>query len=231
VKGKAVTADHSATKTCLDEVDHRLGFARRPYALAFWAFSVFSTSVTFNIYSRTQQWGFNLPFAPDFEGVGTTYGVAAFGGFGGGALFLIVLSMLYVYADQWGRCYNSWVGRVPSFSAEIKSSAAGTFLPIIHGAALAIIVGVPLVGQAHFVDKFLAGLSTMTTTGAVHARNWKDHLFQWVAPWECTDFVYDGRQHFAYCELYEPWALVVFAAAIFVVAGAVIFSVFRPRTY
>ena len=213
------------TERCLQDVGLRLGVSRNGYAVAFWATAVFSAALTFNVYSRTQQWHFNLPFAPSFEEP-SFYGVAAIGTFAGGALLLIVIAMLCIYADQWGRCYRTWVGRVPSFSVEIGPSAAGSLLPVIHAVALVIVVGFPLVGQIHFVDKFVAGSAT-TKAGELHA-GWRDHLFKWVPFGECGNFVYDGKDGLAFCEFYEPWAVVIFSLATFVAAAFVLYRLFHP---
>jgi hypothetical protein len=217
----------NTTRQCLDEVSRRLGISRRGYAVAFWAMATFSAALTFNVYSRTQKWHFNLIFAPSFNEP-SSYGVAAIGSFSGGAILLIVLGMLYVYSTQWGRCYRTWVGRVPSFSAEIAPSTKGTLLPVIHAAALAVVIGFPLVGQVHFVDKFLAATSKSTTTG-LERHGWYEHLFTWVPLQECTSFVYDGQEGFSYCELLEPWAVVTVATVLLFLSALVVYRLFYPR--
>jgi hypothetical protein len=222
-------SEQLAINRCLENVDRRLGVSRRFYATGWWALALWNVAAVFNVYSRTQQWGFALPLAPDFKEVPSTYGVAAIGALTGAVLLWIVLGVLWFYARQWGRCFGSWTGRIPSPSAEVNWSSRGRLVPFIQAATLVIVIGFPLVGQVHFADKFLAGTSTVIGNG-VHAVGWRDHLLKWVPRSQaCADFIYDGKENFAYCEFYEPWAVTIFVALSFFATGAVVYGIFWPR--
>src|SRR5216684_6577491 len=93
----------AALQRCLKDVDKQLGVSRQVYSGAWWALAIWNACAVFNIWSRTQQWGFSFPLAPDFEKTAGPYAVAAIGGLLGAVILWLVLFTLRFYALQWGR--------------------------------------------------------------------------------------------------------------------------------
>jgi len=213
-------------RRCLDEVDKRLGVSRQIFSGIWWTVAFWNACAVFNIWSRTQQWGFALPFAPDFEKTATPYAIAAIGGLVGGPILWFTLLALRFHALQWGRCSAHWHGRIPTVWPQVEAARNGQLIPLIQGIGLAVTIGFPLAGQVHFADKFLVGTSR-DVTGAIYAGNWHDHLMKWISPVSaCRDFIYDNRDSFAYCEFYEPWAVCIFAVVSFFISTMALHAVF-----
>ena len=217
--------DVAVRRACLKEVDRRMGISYRTYSNAWWAAAIWNAGAVFNVWSRTQQWGIALFFAPFFQERGSSYGIAAIGGLAGAIILCCLLFALRIFIFQWGRCFEDWTGRIPAIG--FITLHQGYLIPIIKSIGLVVVIGFPLAGQIHFADKFLSGTSELIADG-IHANNWKSHLMKFVSPLSaCRDYKYDGRDSFAYCEFYEPWAVCFFAVLSFIVAAWTVHSLLR----
>jgi len=176
------------------------------YCTAWWTVAVWNAAFVFNVLARTQQFGFAFPLAPDFGNAATPYAVAAVGGMGGAVLLSIVA---VGYAMHAGRTADGWPRRIPTVANEIDPATGGTLVVLVRVLILLLTLAFPAAMQVHFVDKYLSGTSTYLD-GRLYANSWTGHLLTWPAH-PCHDFAYDGKPSAAYCEFYEPWAVVICA--------------------
>jgi hypothetical protein len=225
---------HAMTRTEklneMDRIDKQVGISRVWFGVIWWTIAAWVASAIFNIYSRTQQFKFALPWAPDFKDAATPYGVAAIGVIAGAPLFWMVALGLRYYALRWGSIAGGWPERVPTVSKDLTIDPNRPFPRLIQALILVIAILVPLVGQCHFVDKFLSGESLRM--GSHFANSWHEHLFQPLGVGDaCSKFTYDGMGSFAFCEFYEPWVVVLFTGFSFVLAALSMHAVTPPRNW
>ncbi len=126
--------DVEAYQRCLQEADARLGISRSAYSSVWWLFALWNACAVFNVWSRTQQWGFALPLAPDFEKSSTAYAVASIGSIGGAILLCLLLLTLNYHIQQWGRCSSKWTDKVPQIS--FIAARQGQLIPLLQAAGL-----------------------------------------------------------------------------------------------
>ncbi len=63
----------SAEPNTIAEIDMQVGISRVWFSGIWWTLAAWVTSAIFNVYSRTQQFKFALPWAPDFKDAATPY--------------------------------------------------------------------------------------------------------------------------------------------------------------
>jgi hypothetical protein len=153
----------SRRQKCMKEVDQRLGITGTSYSRLWWAIGIWNACATFNIWSRTQQWGFAIPLAPDFEKFGSSYGVAAIGALAGSVFLWYILLSFHFYVSRWGRCSVDRSGRIPAVG--FISVHHGRLTATILCISLVVVIAFPLAAQVHFVDKFLSGGSELIKDG------------------------------------------------------------------
>jgi hypothetical protein len=195
------------------------------YSSVWWVIAVWNASFVFNVWAKTQQFGFALPGAPDFKDTATPYAVAAIGGIGGAVLLSIVAVGLWYYAVQTRGTSSGWLGRIPSVAKDISPPHKGTLSAIVQLFVLIVTVLFPVSGQLHFVDKYLSGRSTHIDN-STYADSWRGHLLAWTDN-ACTNYIYDGKPSASYCEFYEPWVVVICALVSVTLAALAVLAVFR----
>jgi hypothetical protein len=191
----------------------------RWYASAWWTVAVWNAIFQFNVLARTQQYGFALPLAPDFSKTLTPFAVASIGGVAGGLLLAGVSVGLWYHAFRVRIIGGNWVRRVPVISQGIEGRPLATLQVFV----LLVSIAFPIAMQLHFVDKYLSG--TSTHLGVLYANSPWGHLSVWP-PHGCHSYVYDGLQQAAYCEFFEPWAVVLCAMLGILAAGYSVWTVF-----
>jgi len=182
----------------------------------FWGIAAWNAAVSFNVWSRTQQFGFSLPLAPDFSSTPSTYAVASTGillNF----LMTFACAILIILHVKTSPAPSSQLSRIPVLP-KIEDLDSDQARAIIIG-LLGILTLFNVAAQVHFVRKFLSRTSE-TVEHVYWASSISEHLMKHVPFHKCSFFIYDGQNSMSYCEFYEPWVLVILA-----ISGPAIFLV------